>query len=83
MKWGEYALEAAQVLGRPLDSAKFYKEQMEAAGFINVEAKVYKWPQCSWPKDRKYKEMGKLCIPPAVGVGGWLLRSSVRECRAK
>jgi hypothetical protein len=32
---------------------------MERAGFTDVVQTVYKWPMNRWPKDRKYKELGK------------------------
>ncbi len=60
-KWGDLSLEAAKVLGRPLDSGKFYKEQLEAAGFTNVVSTIYKWPQNAWAADKKHKELG-MCL---------------------
>lgn len=57
-RWGDLSLEASKVLKRPLDSAKLYKEQLASAGFTNIVETKYKWPQTSWPKERKYKEMG-------------------------
>ncbi len=57
-KWGQYMLEAAKKWGRPLDSPKFYKQQLEDAGFVNVVELIYKWPSNSWPRDRKHKELG-------------------------
>ncbi|KAK3936976.1 Phosphoethanolamine N-methyltransferase 1 [Diplogelasinospora grovesii] len=58
VRWNQLVLQAALNLGRPLDSAKQYKQQLLDAGFINVQEKVYKWPQTGWAKDRKYKEIG-------------------------
>lgn len=58
-KWGDLMLEAAANWNRPLDSPKFYKEQLAAAGFINVHQTIYKWPSNPWPKDPKFKELGK------------------------
>ena len=31
---------------------------MQAAGFVDIEERIYKWPQNWWPKDPKYKEIG-------------------------
>lgn len=58
-KWGDLMLEAAAKWNRPLDSPKFYKEQLAAAGFTNVHQTIYKWPSSPWPKDPKFKELGK------------------------
>lgn len=60
-KWGAYCNEAALKLGRSINSANLYKQQMEAAGFQNVVEVVYKWPTNRWPKDRTMKEMGLWC----------------------
>jgi len=57
-KWSELFNDAAAAYGRPADCAKLYKEQMEAAGFVNVTQRVYKWPMNTWPRDKKYKELG-------------------------
>lgn len=57
-KWTDFIIDAATNLGRPLDSAKDYKAQLIDAGFENVVEKKYMWPQNSWPKDRKLKELG-------------------------
>jgi hypothetical protein len=59
MKWSHFIAEAADKLGRKVDSAKRYKEQLEEAGFTDVVETRYKWPQNRWPKDRAYKELGK------------------------
>jgi hypothetical protein len=57
-KWSALVLEATIKAGAPIDSAKSYKTQMEAAGFVNVVEVKYKWPQNRWPKDQKHKEIG-------------------------
>jgi hypothetical protein len=43
-KMGELGVKASTTLGRPIDSAALYKEQMEAVGFENVTKTLYKWP---------------------------------------
>lgn len=35
-----------------------YKQQMIDAGYQNVTQVEYKWPMNSWPKDKKYKQLG-------------------------
>ncbi|KAK2039219.1 methyltransferase domain-containing protein [Colletotrichum somersetense] len=56
--WARRMLEAAAIWKRPLDSCKFYKEQLAEAGFVNITEKVYKWPTNPWPRDPKFKELG-------------------------
>ncbi|EHL01606.1 putative glutathione S-transferase GSTF2 [Glarea lozoyensis 74030] len=57
-KWGEMVLSASQKIGRPLDSAIRYKQEMEEAGFVDIVEYVDLWPINKWPKDPKYKELG-------------------------
>lgn len=57
-KWSKLILEGTQKIGRGCDSALRYKQQMEAAGFVDVKEVVYKWPTNKWPKDSKMKELG-------------------------
>jgi hypothetical protein len=57
-KWSNLILEGTKRAGRPINSAKFYKSQLETAGFTNVVEVIYMWPQNRWPKDAKFKELG-------------------------
>lgn len=76
-KWSTLMLEGTIKGGRPVNSAKDYKEQLEAAGFTNVVEKRYVWPLNRWPKDPTLKEIGRftLTIDKAhysnTGVGTW------------
>ncbi|EGY16928.1 hypothetical protein VD0002_g2431 [Verticillium dahliae] len=56
--WATQLLEGTRKIGRPFDGAFDYKKQLEAQGFQNVQQVVFKWPQNTWPKDPKYKELG-------------------------
>jgi cyclopropane fatty-acyl-phospholipid synthase-like methyltransferase len=66
-RWSNLLLESTQKIGRPFGGTSSLKSQMEAAGFKNVSQRVYKWPQNRWPKDPKYKELGKLCLMTGRG----------------
>jgi len=50
--------EAAGKMRGSADAATRYKAQLEAAGFVNVTEKIYKWPSNRWPKNKKLKELG-------------------------
>jgi hypothetical protein len=52
-------LEASEKLGASLNSGRQYKQQMIDAGFEDVVQVEFKWPISSWPRDAKYKEVGK------------------------
>jgi len=70
-KWFTLSIEASVKLGRRIDSGKRYKEQLEAAGFVDVVETRYKWPQNGWPKDKKFKELGRkrlLFLPGLVCI---------------
>ncbi|KAL2268072.1 hypothetical protein VTJ83DRAFT_2918 [Remersonia thermophila] len=74
LKWNTLALQAADTIGRSIESGKKYKEQMEEAGFVNVVEKVYKWPINPWPKDARYKEIGAYT---EINIGSGLYGLSV------
>ncbi|KAI9733770.1 MAG: hypothetical protein M1818_007184 [Claussenomyces sp. TS43310] len=57
-RWSEQMLEASYSLGRPLNSAESYKEQLENVGFVEAAERQLMWPQNRWPKDRRFKEIG-------------------------
>jgi len=60
-KWADLMLKGCAKAGRPIDVAQTFKQRLEDAGFTDVVETVYKWPGNRWPKDKKYKELGK-CI---------------------
>ncbi|KAK3314450.1 S-adenosyl-L-methionine-dependent methyltransferase [Apodospora peruviana] len=57
-KWTETLLEGFTNIGRPLDSALHYKEQLAAAGFTDIVEYKAKWPTNVWPKDTRHKQIG-------------------------
>lgn len=56
--WMESISEALAKIGRKAECAREYKDQMIAAGFVNVVERVYIWPCNRWPKDARLKELG-------------------------
>ncbi|RSL68612.1 hypothetical protein CEP54_002646 [Fusarium duplospermum] len=57
-KWATLLLRTFAAMGSPLDSALRYKEQLEAAGFVDVHVVQRKWPMNRWPKAQIYKQIG-------------------------
>jgi hypothetical protein len=49
-------------IGCRLDQAGELKAKVEDAGFINVSEKPYKSPVGGWPKDPRWKEIGKIML---------------------
>lgn len=58
-KWCDLLLEASVKIGRPLDSTRQHKKQMEEAGWTNIVERKDILPGGRWPKDAKLKELGK------------------------
>lgn len=46
-------------MGRPIDTAYNYEQQLSEAGFVNIHVIREKWPLNRWPRDKKYKQLGK------------------------
>ena len=58
-KWMAYAIDAAAKFGKPLDATVTYAQRLREVGFVNVTERKFKWPTNNWPKDPKYKELGR------------------------
>lgn len=60
-KWGDLLCEAGRKMGRRLgsDVCDLYAEQMEQAGFVDIQTRMFMWPSNGWPKDPFMKELGR------------------------
>jgi hypothetical protein len=78
-KWSNFLMEASVKLNRTMESGKLYKGMLEELGFTDIVETRYKWPQNQWPKDKKYKELGKsnphyhVKIEACIGLIGMIL----------
>jgi hypothetical protein len=84
-RWGELLCEAARKIGQPMgsDACDLYVQQMEAAGFVDVQQRMFMWPSNSWPRDKFMKELGRwnqvncldglegFCLALLSRVQGW------------
>jgi hypothetical protein len=61
-RWSDMLFESCSKIGRICNSAIFYKDQMEDAGFVNVIVTIYPWPTNRWPRDKHFKELGKFYV---------------------
>lgn len=61
-KWSELLLDIFTKNNTPMDSAFKYKEQLEEAGFVDINIVKRKWPTNHWPKDSKHKQIGQYNI---------------------
>lgn len=57
-KWSTFLLEAGEKLKRPVNAAEQYKKWMEDVGFVDIREVVHKWPQNTWAKNPRQKEIG-------------------------
>jgi hypothetical protein len=57
-EWSDMLLEASIQAGKPLDSAKAHRQQLENAGFKDIVERQYKWPQNDWEKEKYLKDLG-------------------------
>ncbi|MBE3045129.1 hypothetical protein IMZ48_21765 [Candidatus Bathyarchaeota archaeon] len=69
-RWSTMLLEAFRSNGRALDTALHYEKQLSEAGFVNVKVIQEKWPINRWPRDPRYKQLGKSRPPPMILVLG-------------
>lgn len=60
VKWHEYMHQAAEKMGFPLDVVHSFPDLMLEAGYTDITRRVFKWPINTWPKDKRYKEIGWL-----------------------
>jgi hypothetical protein len=51
--------EGARKAGVPLDAIAYIPDMMRHAGFVDIVATPTKWPINTWPKDKRFKEIGK------------------------
>ncbi|PKS04900.1 hypothetical protein jhhlp_008265 [Lomentospora prolificans] len=59
VKWHLYLKEAAANLGIKLGSLILdFPEMMQKAGYVDISVRQFKWPINTWPKEKKYKEIG-------------------------
>lgn len=72
--WGPNFLGCAERAGRPLNTQETMKASIEKAGFINVQEKLYKCPIGSWPRDKIYKDAGRVNMEHwKAGLEGWAM----------
>ncbi|KGO38135.1 hypothetical protein PEX1_073200 [Penicillium expansum] len=58
--WTEMLTQSSKKFGKPMDVATKLAQWMVEQGFANVTDDIYKGPIGGWPKNRRYKEMGRI-----------------------
>ncbi|QSZ36771.1 hypothetical protein DSL72_006654 [Monilinia vaccinii-corymbosi] len=60
LEWAGYVEKAATKAGRSMNVANRLKGWYEAAGFVDVQEKIYKLPINPWPEDRNLQKLGQM-----------------------
>jgi len=60
LEWTKYSDDAAMEANRPMRIANKFKRWYEAAGFVDVQEKVFKVPVNGWPRDKHLKTLGMM-----------------------
>lgn len=72
--WGPNFLGCAERVGRPLNTQLTMKASIERAGFVDVQDKLYKCPIGGWPKNKIYKDAGRVNKEHwKAGLEGWAM----------
>lgn len=71
-EWGDITSACAEKSGRRIDTFYTMRSSIEAAGFVNVHEKTYKWPIGPWPKNETLREVGEYNYQMwSSGLEGW------------
>lgn len=54
--------EAMEMIGRPHPTGPLLRARLEKAGFVDVHVRCIKQPLGPWPKDRRLKTVGAMCV---------------------
>ncbi|RDL38847.1 S-adenosyl-L-methionine-dependent methyltransferase [Venustampulla echinocandica] len=75
MTYSRHALEAASILGVPLDACIEYASYLTAAGFEDVTERRFKMPNSPWAKEKRLKLIGAFEMHNLLrGISGMSLR---------
>lgn len=57
-EWWSLVVEAFGATGRDMTAALQHKARMEQAGFVNVKVMSRNWPINTWPREKRFKNLG-------------------------
>lgn len=58
-RWSRLLVQGGETLGRDLNKARHYREQLRGIGFVDVEEKVVNVPGNAWPEGAREKMIGE------------------------
>ncbi|KAM0185930.1 hypothetical protein ACHAPI_011968 [Fusarium lateritium] len=75
LRWSKLMADAANAIGRSITVAPDFKPMLEGAGFVDIVEIKKKIPMNIWPKDPRYKELGRWsCSMLLCGIEGISMR---------
>lgn len=74
-KFNQIMVQIGERGGKSLEIWRESKRRVLSAGFVDVVESKYKWPLNGWPKDPKWREIGKINqLRLNLGLEGYMLR---------
>ena len=67
-RWSDLLKDAWDSYGPGIDTALHYERQLAEVGFVDIGTVREKWPTNRWPRDKKYKQIGKDFFPFLFGL---------------
>ncbi|KAK0377467.1 major facilitator superfamily transporter [Colletotrichum limetticola] len=58
-RWHDLMAQAGEQCGRSIESPSKYTKAIEDAGFVDIVTEKFIWPLNTWPKDKRFKEIGR------------------------
>ncbi|KAK1658796.1 S-adenosyl-L-methionine-dependent methyltransferase, partial [Colletotrichum godetiae] len=91
-RWHDLMAQAGEQCGRSIESPSKYTKAIEDAGFVDIVTHKFVWPLNTWPKDKRFKEIGRwmvlnldmgieaLTLGLLTRVMGWTEEEVLRLC---
>ena len=71
---GQLAIDSGEAFGKTFEQMVHMKDQITAAGFVEVTELRFKWPIGPWSNDQKLKDMGRWNMHMwDQGLEGWTM----------
>ena len=75
MKWEQVAAEFNKLSRRRFFNASETKQELEDAGFVEVEERRFKLPISAWSSNQRYRDIGKVSLSFFAVAGQKLIDS--------
>lgn len=71
---GDLAVTCGEAFGKTFLQINYMKDQISAAGFVDVTEVKFKWPVGPWSNDQKLKDLGRWNMHMwEQGLEGWTM----------